>query len=244
MQDRYVGDIGDFVKYGLLRALGKGKCLGVAWYLHPDYDTTSSGDGRHIEYLQKPDDWRHLDPELFDTLKELVDEDRRSVAEIQCSNILGNAVFADERLNVDKVAVRDRKCRRREWFERVKDALSDCDLVFADPDNGLYPDDGFKPTIKENAKRIPLFEARALAEGRPAVIYHHNGRSEPHRKEIQKWVNRLKWMNRLPSTAHAYYWRRYSNRTFFVINPDSEIERRLDKFVGRWGRRCGELIRG
>ena len=112
MQDRYVGDIGDFVKYGLLRALGKGKRLGVAWYLPAAADLTGSGDGRH------------------------------------------------------------------------------------------------------------------------------NGRSEPHRKEIQKW------MNRLPSTVHAYYWRRYSNRTFFVINPDSEIERRLDKFVGCWGRRCGELIRG
>ena len=239
MQDRYVGDIGDFVKYGLLRALGKGKCLGVAWYLHPDYDTTSSGDGRHIEYLQKPDDWRHLDSELFGTLKELVDEGRRSVAEIQCSNILENAVFADEPLNnVDGVAVRDRKCRRREWFERVKDALSDCDLVFADPDKGLYPDDGFKPTIKENVERIPLSEALALAEGRPAVIYHHNGRhSGGHRKEIQKW------MNRLPIHVHAYYWRGYRNRTFFVINADFKIERRLEKFAERWGHRRGELKR-
>ena len=272
MQDRYVGDIGDFVKYGLLRALGEGKRLGVAWYLHPDYD----GDGRHTGYLRKPKDWRYLDPELFDTLKKLVDlidedrensrkpkdwrhldpelfdtlkklvdlvdedrENRRSVAEIQRSGILGHAVFADEPLNnVNGVAVRDRERQRREWFERVKYTLSDCDLVFADPDKGLCLDDGFKPTIKKNAERIPLCEALALAEDRPAVIYHHNSRHRGgHREEIQEW------MDRLPSPVHAYYWRRRSNRTFFVINPDSEIERRLEKFAERWG--ChGELIRG
>ncbi len=36
MRDRYVGDVEDFVKYGLLRATGEGKRLGVAW--HPCAD--------------------------------------------------------------------------------------------------------------------------------------------------------------------------------------------------------------
>ena len=33
----------------------------------------------------------------------------------------------------------------------------------------------------------------------------------------------------------AYYWRRLSNRTFFIINPDDEMRRRLHEFVERWG---------
>ena len=33
MRDRYVGDIGNFAKYGLLRMIGNGKRLGVARYL-------------------------------------------------------------------------------------------------------------------------------------------------------------------------------------------------------------------
>lgn len=232
MQDRYVGDIGDFVKYGLLRTIGEGKRLGVAWYLRADDDPTGSGDGRHIKYLQKPGDWQHLD-------RELVDGGRRSVAEIQRSNILENAVFANKPLNFDGGAVRDRERWRREWFERVKCALSDCDLVFADPDNGLYPDGRFKYTRKENAKRIPPCEALALAEGRPTVIYHHNGRKKGgHRQEIKEWMDQLRPL----SPVHAYYWRRYSNRTFFVINPDFKIKRRLEKFAERWGRRCGEFI--
>lgn len=38
MQDKFVGDIGDYAKYGLPRALSNNgeKWLGVAWYLHPD----------------------------------------------------------------------------------------------------------------------------------------------------------------------------------------------------------------
>ena len=62
VQDRYVGDIGDFVKLALLRALSPGRSLGVGWYLTPDEAHTS--DGRHTGYLHKPDRWRALDPEL------------------------------------------------------------------------------------------------------------------------------------------------------------------------------------
>ena len=44
MQDRYAGDIGDFVKLGLLRALSSGCKLGIAWYRFPDED--HNGDER------------------------------------------------------------------------------------------------------------------------------------------------------------------------------------------------------
>lgn len=76
MQDRYVGDLGDFVKYGLLRAICGTKRLGVAWYLHPD--AGPAGDGRHTAYLQDPSEWRHLDADLFDVLGGLIPA-RRSV---------------------------------------------------------------------------------------------------------------------------------------------------------------------
>ena len=36
MQDRYVGDVEDVVKYGLLRSILGTRRLGVAWYLHPN----------------------------------------------------------------------------------------------------------------------------------------------------------------------------------------------------------------
>ena len=234
MQDRYVGDVGDFVKYGLLRAIRGTKRLGVAWYLHPN--AGPAGDGKHIDYLKHPDRWRHLDCDLFDTLKELIAGDRRSVANIQKYGILGNAAFAADRLKIAEVKARDRERWRHHWFDRTKRQLADCDLVYADPDNGIVPNDRFRPGRQESAKRIPVAEAIALAEGRTAVIYHHNSmRPCGHHNEI-RWLK-----NQLPTGTMAYYWRRVSNRTFFIINPDDEIQRQLLEFVKRWGGR-GELV--
>jgi hypothetical protein len=57
MQNRYVGDIGDYGKYALLRhlcacATGKSLRLGVIWCLFPD--ETINNDGKHISYLKDP----------------------------------------------------------------------------------------------------------------------------------------------------------------------------------------------
>jgi len=55
MQNRYTADIGDFGKYGLLRALcstvddGSKLRLGVVWYLVPD--ESHNADGKFIQYL-------------------------------------------------------------------------------------------------------------------------------------------------------------------------------------------------
>ncbi|MDE2974197.1 MAG: hypothetical protein OXU64_05650 [Gemmatimonadota bacterium] len=233
MQDRYVGDIGDFVKYGLLRAIRGGRSLGVAWYLHPNDGPV--GDGRHTAYLRNSHEWRHLDPDLFEALRELV-PDRRSVANIQESGILGDAVFAADRLAVNDINIRDRECWRQQWFDRTRSQIGQCDLVFADPDNGLFPDARFDPRRRESTKRIPLFEAMGLADGRAAVIYHHNARHMgDHANEIRCWKYHL------PYGTMAYYWRRLSNRTFFIINPDNYIRRRLHEFMDKWGDR-GVLV--
>jgi hypothetical protein len=45
MQNRYVGDIGDYLKLGILRALSRGHRLGVAWWLYPPTRTTIEMDG-------------------------------------------------------------------------------------------------------------------------------------------------------------------------------------------------------
>ena len=235
MQDRYTGDIGDFVKYGLLRAIRGRKRLGVAWYLHPDGGP--EGNGQHVAYLQQSARWRRLDPDLFDCLKRLVDAGDRSVGAVQAAGVLGGTAFAAEPLDIGRVPVRDRERWRREWFARVRSRLSNCDLVFADPDNGLFPDDRFRPTQRESARRMPLAEANALAAGRTAVIYHHNTRRQGgHAKEI-RW-----WMDQLPGCTCAFHWRRWSNRTFFIVNADDEVERRLQRFVQRWGDH-GQLLR-
>ncbi len=81
MQDRYVGDVGDYVKLAILRALMPGERLGGAWWLYPD--EAHNADGRHIGYLHSPGRWRSYDPDLFDGLAAVVADGRRRVQALQ-----------------------------------------------------------------------------------------------------------------------------------------------------------------
>jgi hypothetical protein len=234
MQDRYTGDIGDFAKYGLLRHLCQGKRLGVAWYLYPNEDHNE--DGRFTEYLDDPDQWRDLDPELFDCLKNIVHSGRRNVKEIEGFSILRNCRFSHELLNFAG-APESRRQQRGCWFQQATSDLQGADIVFADPDNGLFEDERHNPGSAKHWKSVPLSEALTLSSGRTGVIYHHNTRRPGgHRLEIQYWLSKL------GKDAIAIYWRRVSNRTFFIVNPTRDIEARAEEFAEKWGEHC-ELIK-
>ena len=237
MQDAYVGDIGDFAKYGLLRALRGETRLGVAWYLHPSQPRAQSdGDGRFTQYLLDAPTWSVLDPELFEVLGGLVGSGNRSVSSIEASGLLGDAVYAGEPLDLREIPPRRRESWRQQWFRRVEDLLAECEIIFADPDNGLCPDERFKPTRRESAKHVPLAEVAELVGSRPAIIYHHNTRFRGgHLKEIQGW------MERLPNCDWAWYWRRWSNRTFFILNADRRTKDRLQRFADQW-KPHGDLV--
>ena len=228
MQDRYTGDNGDYAKYGLLRALADGRTLGVAWYLFPD--EKHNADGRHIKYLQTPDQWRAKDPALFDTLKNIVDSKRREVAEIERNRVLGSATFSSEILLAPKLTPAQRRVWRGRWFQNIQVSLRGCDLVFVDPDNGLCEDGKFRSGRVKDWKRLPQREAKALAEGRTAVIYHHNTRRKGgHEKKIYYWIDVL------GKVTLALRWRAYNSRTFFVVNPVYGMEDQLEKFAHAWG---------
>ncbi len=230
MQNRYAGDIGDYAKYGLLRHLSVGYQLGVAWYLYPDESHNS--DGKHIAYLDNPEEWRHLDPELFDQLGDLIRSERRKVSEVETSKILRDCTYSQEMLAFEGSKTERSRMRSR-WFTKTLHSLNSCDLVFADPDNGLCEDLTYQHHDRKYWKRIPLSEALVLSAGRTAVIYHHNTmRKGGHIEEIRYWLNQL------GHTTLALYWRRGSCRTFFIVNPTQGIKSRAITFAERWWKHC------
>lgn len=95
MQKRYVGDIGDFGKYHLLKTLcvgnelGSELSLGVVWYLVPD--ESHNDDGKHIRYLQETPSnltrFKKGDPTLYGALGEIVRNGTRNVTMIQLSDM-------------------------------------------------------------------------------------------------------------------------------------------------------------
>ena len=224
MQKRYAGDFGDYVKLALLRQLSVGRKLGIGWYLHPD--ETRGNDGKHIRYLSEPEVWRDLDPELFDCLSNVVRTERSVEALQRFANPI--ASFGESLISATLDAS-ERKGWRAAWFARQTDALANCDLVFADPDNGLVDDDSGWARKKTSGKRISLHEARKLSADRAALIYHHNTRRKGgHDKEVDYWLEKF------AMRAMAVRAARFGFRTFFILNPDDDMESRVRSFCHAW----------
>jgi len=88
MQNRYVGDVGDFGKYGLLRNISKSNLtIGINWYLTPD--ESGNEDGKHISYLQK-EDYRKCDNDLHNSLNEIILQNQRNIESVEKINIIPN----------------------------------------------------------------------------------------------------------------------------------------------------------
>jgi hypothetical protein len=127
MKNQYVGDVNDYLKYALLRAIAGPMSLAVVWML-TNRDTRS--DGQKLSYLSQPEKYRRLDPALFDVLNRLVRQDRRSVQVIEEERVLPLAAYVPDLLE-------DALRARREYFEQVWQLAQGRKLVFFDPDNGL-----------------------------------------------------------------------------------------------------------
>jgi len=149
MQDRYAGDLGDFLKFGLLRWLAPPEAawprLGVIWYRTAD--EAHNANGKHIAYLtpghRSAGPLRQLDPDLYDRLARVVSTGQRSTAALTTVGVLGaqTRFFGDLLDLADLPAnTRDaRQARRQSWAQRALAATADCDMIFADPDNGIRP---------------------------------------------------------------------------------------------------------
>ncbi|MDO4808133.1 MAG: hypothetical protein Q4A07_12905 [Coriobacteriales bacterium] len=172
MQNRYTGDIGDFSKLGLLRALrAGGLSIGLNWYLMPD--ETHNSDGRHVSYLRQ-DAFRKCDPNLWLGLKAIVDGDNRQVRYMENDAIL-RATFFSDCLDFRGKKKADRVASRGKWFAKSLDELAGKDIVCVDPDNGLaVPSAVGGP--KENKYVLPEEIASYYAQGSTVVYYQHKAR--------------------------------------------------------------------
>ena len=112
MQNRYVGDVGDFAKHGLLRFLSgmtdaaepEPKLRpGLIWYMFPDerhgLDRKKiSGDGKFVDFLKptEKDDkhkYRDCDPDLWELLRDLVLRDVDAFIVPRYESLPGNTLY-------------------------------------------------------------------------------------------------------------------------------------------------------
>ena len=240
MQNQYLGDIGDFGKLGLLRALAAGESLGlgVVWYLVPDEG--GSSNGRHTAYLgQASPALRDCDPELFDALAVLVQTGPRDVREVESRSILpSDTAFFTEPLAFEPGAsLTHRKAYRAGWLARALKTTAGCDLVFLDPDNGL--ESGTGKLAKRGCKYVFLDELRAFIDRKQSVVvYHHLDRTGPAAQQASRRLSQIR-EELGAELAVALRFTRISSRFYFVIAAEHHEEMLSDRIKaflnGPWG---------
>lgn len=163
MKNQYFGDVGDYVKYAVLRRIEALPLrLGVIWMLTPD---DQSSDGGRRGYLEFPERNRPLDPPLFDALRSWEEEGVRGVHAIEQSGLLAATFFSEE--------FPDDASGRAATMARAVERIEGADVVFLDPDNGLQI-----KSCRYGASRSSKFvfwnELRTLWErGHSIVVYQH-----------------------------------------------------------------------
>ncbi|MGD0731495.1 MAG: hypothetical protein ABR956_09525 [Terracidiphilus sp.] len=129
MQERYLGDVHDYIKFALLRHLHKALKIriGVNWYLT---DPENNGDGRIRGFLERPPEWECLDKDLFDKLRPFREPTYRTLENFEQDEILPKNTLYYK----CKVSTKD---DRTKWHEHAVSALSQAQLIFLDQDNGF-----------------------------------------------------------------------------------------------------------
>jgi hypothetical protein len=164
VKNQYVADGTDFFKYVLLREFQRAlpaERLVMGWMLTDD-DT--GPDGKKLAYLEQPAKFRDVDPELFDSLAELVGSGERTIDAVIELGVLGDATSQSRILADDLVD-------RAAWVAELEAMAPASSLVFLDPDNGLETKK--KKGRKDSNKFVYWDEIEDLSRSRSLVIFQH-----------------------------------------------------------------------
>ena len=245
MRDQFVGDIGDFGKFGLLRALtgypkepeDRQLGLGIVWY-YTKHDGTG---GKITDYLRKDHrdgkKLRKCDRWLYDKLRRITigaNEKRRkdrNITEFQQSEILakGTKYYSHKVYGNDSGS---RQSNPEGWLTGALDKTKEAQLVFLDPDNRIT-------TVAEpDPKYVSLIEIGAfLNNSKPPpslVIYHHLPQGIKRIDQLNLWGEYLKRNLELSQPPWALLYRRGTSRAFFIIPQERHaylLWKRVDRFL-------------
>jgi hypothetical protein len=230
VQDRYVGDIGDFGKYALLNALTQdGLRLGVHWYLNAHPESNNDGSLRRFQHL------RNCDPHIFDSLQS-IQATSRSVAAIERAGILpGNTVYYPQPLPSSRVPKYTNL--REEWHDAAMEVLAGVNIVFLDPDNGLNLAERPKTNLNKHVQKHELLHY--LKRGQSLIVYHHQTRAAGGLKAtIPQTLRQLRDLGFEDGWALSFH--RQSVRIYFIIPAPTHrgrLRTLTDAFLNtEWGR--------
>jgi hypothetical protein len=218
MQKQYVGTVGDLGKLALLRQLMEGRQLAVCWYLTGD-ELDDTLPRRYFNYLDRPGDFRNLAPEVFDALKDIVEDPlvQCPIGALRATGILGNALFHGK-------PVPKRARLRHDWAHELVQSVNAADMVFLDPNNGIQ---GTRLT----PDHVALAELAALRRQDRVLVVAQ--RQSGRRSDARFLRDRLRSLH--CERIELIRLRLGFSRFYVVADHDEEMSKRIAAFAKKWG---------
>lgn len=232
MQNRYVGDIGDFVKYGLLNFLLENQPdkanikLGINWYLVPN--EKNSKDGKYTKYLESTNRFANSLQEcnrtLYHRLRVIVNK-QRDVKEVERGKVLPRGTLFYNKLIQEK---------RKSWHSEALKELESTDIIFLDPDNGIQTNRmALMTSTGGKAHKYVLDHEIAdyYKRGQSVIVYTHRSRQKE--SLYKERFERVKKKISKHTTIYLLRANRYTTRDFIIlIQPKHRqfLEERISDF--------------
>lgn len=260
MQDKYVGDVGDFGKYILLNELcknsPKGIKLGINWYrVKGDKSNKINDKLTRYNYMRNgyknAQKYKDCSEELYFKLKNLVMihgriNERRSIEAIESAEILPKeTIFYSSCLpDPSEVDTANREPCRCEWFKKSLKKFENghVDIIFLDPDTGIQPNQDMPKKDKEAIHYVFKDEIEQYYRlGKSLIIYNHKDRksSRDYNQKIRNGMSFIKDSNDIK----VMRFRKFSVRDYiFLIQKEHKdlintcatityLTRKSDKFL-------------
>jgi len=149
MKNRFYGDVNDYIKYGILDILAKKyRSIGINWYLTDDQHG-KKGDGNIDRHITKEEDWKDFNSIIYGKLKTRLQKGQRDIKYCRIDKVFDFNHEFNEQLP-DNTRRDDYEALRNGWHTRAKAHLSECDLVFFDPDIGVI--DQLSKSVVKNSE--------------------------------------------------------------------------------------------
>ncbi len=214
MQDRYAGDVGDYGKFALLRAMeAQGIRLGINWYRTETAAYEIHDDGKY----RIPKEFSECDPQLSAALDAVFDTaESRSVQKLEAAGLLKCSSFVHDPVPRETQT-------RSDWHQKALTYLADCDLVFLDPDNGLNVK-SVRAGSQKSVKYVWMHEITDYIAAEKSVIFYNHRPRKKADAYFSEYSARLEAMNK---PVYVLTFPRRSIRDYFIIPAAASHEARI-----------------
>ena len=218
MQDRYAGDIGDYGKFAMLRAIeASGLALGINWYRTETAPYEIHEDGKYgIPAL-----YEECAPQLAAALNTIYfSEDGRSIQKLEQAELLQCKLYVRD-------PVPQNIQLRSDWHRQALSHLSSSEIVFLDPDNGLNVK-SVKAGTQKSPKYVWIDEiSDYISSGKSVIFYNHRSRKKPE-TYFSEFSARFAESSVISGKkVYALTFPRRSIRDYFIIPALPEHEERI-----------------